>query len=321
MAVLSSTVAHQPKPYVYHPRPTRVPGEPAALHGEVYEHFADGRTTLLAAPGATVPDLPSSGAPTIPDEAVKDGRVVIYVDGIQESEAAQCTKIANLLQAPASPDSFGCDVGQPVIAIHEGVGRTVVSDLGRITYDLLQLKRSQTSLGRPEAQLQAVAKHDPAVKAIHDEIRQSLEAGREVTLVSHSGGGCETALALTLLEHEEGGRFKQSIADHVRLLELSPAASSRDFILAGVKPENLYHTGSRKDPLWQFASHYVNPCNPFANLMVAVGGAESLYHLATNYHGPYHDPNYIFWKNVDPSGMQPIQAFLDGGPGGEHPLD
>lgn len=288
-------------------------------HGVVYEQRLDGSIVDLEAPGQTTPDIPAAG-PDIPAEAVKDNRVVIYVDGIHQDRGTQQDQIHRLLQAPPTHPDHGASVEQPVIGIHEGVGRTFAADLGRITMDWLYLKGVQTH-GVPVDWLRdKIYLFDPVVKSVHDEIRQSLEAGRDVQLVAHSGGGQETALALNMISREEHGRFKDAIRDHVRVLALAPAAAPQDYEAAGVKPENLLYTGSRQDPLWNFAHHFIHPVCVPCNLPAVAAGLKTLWML-THFNGlPYHSPDYIFWQNLQPNGSSRINDFLAGAPGGNYPL-
>ena len=150
------------------------------------------------------------------------------------------------------------------------------------------------------------------MKSVHDEILQCLKAGHDVTLAAHSGGGAESALALTILKREGYG---QAIADHVRLLEFAPAAAPEDFTLAGMKAENLYYTGSHQDPVWALFHNYVQPPLQPQVLANVLRALNDLAHPdAVQYHSPY----YIFANNETPGGKSAIQQFLNGGAGGDH---
>jgi hypothetical protein len=296
--------------------PASLPHEPESIRGLVFEHFADGHNHVLAQGGQTTPDpLPGQG-PTIPDSDVRGGRVVMYVDGILQGLDDECYAIGNYLQSPLDG---GSDVGQPVVAIHEGSCSNPVSEVARITRDVLLLKEAQLP-GAQAEHLLAKSSFDPAVKSIHDEVRQSLLAGRTITLVAFSGGGEEAALALELLSKEEGGRFADAIHDQVRILALSPAAAKEDFFLAGVRPDNLYITASRRDPLVRYAHHFIDPTSIASKIAGAIDGIDTLLHLSHK-SLDCHSPSYIFEHSQAADGSKPIDAFLAGGPGGEYLVD
>jgi hypothetical protein len=136
-----------------------------------------------------------------------------------------------------------------------------------------------------------------------------------VLLAAHSGGGAETAVALTILEHEDGGRFAKSIGDHVRLLEAAPAASFKDFELAGVRPENIYYTASDKDPVYKAFGTFVPPNSWAQTATNALHAIAAMTHSGAFAH---HSPYNIFAHNVT-DGQSAIQHFIDGAKnGGEH---
>jgi hypothetical protein len=291
--------------------------EPRALHGLVFEQYADGRVVELKHAEETTPDVPPGG-PDIPADAVHNSRVVIYVDGIHELISTQHDNIHRLLQAPRNDPKHGASVDQPVIGIHEATGLNAGTDGTRIAIDLAWLKALQGKYLPTSWVRKACFRSDPPIRSVHNEIKQSLEAGREVQIALHSGGGPETAVALTLLAREDGGKWKNAIRNHVRILAMAPACSNKDFELAGVKSENIYYTASEHDPVYRFAHKYVAPKNQvLLAARAARVGAELLFNRESI---PYHAPDYIFWRNVQPDGKQRIQAFLDGGPGGEHIL-
>src|SRR5690606_7867470 len=101
----------------------------------------------------------------------------------------------------------------------------------------------------------------------HDMVRQCLQVGRQVTLMTHSGGGAQTALALSLLAREEDGRFRSEITAKVRVLSTASAASRQDFEEAGVAPANLLYTGSRKDAVYRIFRHHIHPFAWHRNLV------------------------------------------------------
>ncbi|MBM3463579.1 MAG: hypothetical protein FJX76_15880 [Armatimonadetes bacterium] len=283
--------------------------EPPELHGLVFMQRPDGSMVDLKLPGTTTPDIPPGG-PDIPAEAVKNNRVVIYVDGIQQPRSTQEDQIRRLFLAQGP--SHGANVDQPVIAIHEGVGKTIAYDVSRIACDWMYLKALQTKMIPVSWVRKKIYRLDAVVKPVHDEIRQSLAAGRDVQLIAHSGGGCETALALTMLSREDGGRWKNLIRNHVKVLALAPGAAKEDYELAGVKPENVFYTGSKMDPLWHFAENYIHPSSLPANVKAGVAGLQSLRMVMQKTGIPQHSPDYIFWRNMDPAGGHHIQRFFDG---------
>lgn len=295
--------------------------EEAHLFGRVHVRYPDGRSKVLAHRGETTPDATSPEDADIPEEAVVNNRVVLFVDGIQESLPAQTRCMGRLFQSPAENDYRGIDVGQAVVGVHEGVGKSRAADLRRIVGDVFLLKGLQTPFLRAEHAAALVATRDPAVKALHDEVRQSLELGRDVLIACHSGGGAETALALTILAKEDHGRFRKDIREHVRVLSLSGAVSPRDYELAGVKRANIHYTASVNDPLYLFAKNYLHPLNPIADIPVLVNGIHALYRVATGQGLPCHSADYIFAHSRHDDGFEPIQAFVDGAKGGVFPLD
>ncbi|MHB2015426.1 MAG: hypothetical protein ACYCW6_00620 [Candidatus Xenobia bacterium] len=282
--------------------------EPSDEHGIVYLEDADGSWCTLKTSGQTTPD-----GRDIPDRAVKNNRVVISVDGIHQSFAKHRQQIESLLES-SRPHGYGANVGQPVVGIHEGVGRNILADLWRIEIDRDCLSALEGH-ALPVSRIHRVAYHeDPAVKAVYDEVRQSLEQHRDVQLVVHSGGGAETALALTLLSREG---FQDAVRQHVRVAALAPAASRKDFEKAGLKAENIFYSGSKRDPVWRLCHHYVPSWLAFMHVPIALS---SLYELAHQHNFQYHSPDYIFARNVLPDGSSRIQRFLDGGRGGEYTL-
>ena len=295
--------------------------EPPELKGVVTLQRPDRSYTVLKWSGQTRPEVPKGHPSDIPAEAVRFNRVVIYVDGIHQMWPEQQRQIYRFLHAGGPPGNAGGNVYQPVIGIHQGSGQTHVHDAARIGKDLTLLKALQTGLSpQPWIAEQAFAA-DPAVKAIHDTVRQALHDGRDVQLMTHSGGGAETALALTLLREEPGGRWEKAIQDRVKVLSCASATSARDFLGAGVKPENLYYTGSGHDPVWRiFKNHlHVVPFMWPLNLAFFAEGAKFLVKRPDN-DLAYHSPDYIFAANKLPSGKQRIQDFLTGGSGEIYPL-
>lgn len=288
--------------------------EPGDLKGMVYEHTSNGEVNVLKLSGQTRPELPAD----IPASAVNaDNRVVIYVDGIHQELSEQKRQIRSFMQGQAST---GADVGQSVIGIHEGAGKSGLHDGARIGKALFMLKLVQNRLVPLEWASKQIYKIDPAIKSVHDEVKQSLLAGRKVQLITHSGGGAETATALHLLAREG---MKQQIGDNVRVLSMASAAAHKDFTKAGVKEDNLYYTGSQNDPVYSIFRHFLGPFNICSGVGFAVDAARYGWQalrgkdIPVVYH--YHSPDYIFDRNMS-EGSQRIQKFLNGGPGGKFPL-
>lgn len=288
--------------------------EPATMRGEVYVHYGHGHVRTLALSGQTTATPAPGQGPLVPDSLAPHNRVVIYVDGIQQSRRDESAEIAKHLQ---SSSGVGCDMGQPVIAVHEGKTPSPLGDVWRITKDVFTLKQAQLPWANAARLLTRCAKFDPAVKAVHDLVRQSLDARRDVVLTAFSGGGEEVALALQLLSREDKGATRKLIAEHVRVLGLSPAASREDFLLSGLRPENLLVAASRKDPLRRFSSHFVHPLNMFANIPAIAGGLSAVAHLLSHTDMRSHNTQYILAKTITPDGKKPVEAFLNGGMGGE----
>ncbi|MBS2037521.1 hypothetical protein JST97_21205 [bacterium] len=288
--------------------------EPGDLKGIVYEHTQKGEFNVLKLSGQTQPFLPAD----IPASALNaDNRVVIYVDGIHQELSEQKRQIRSFMQGQAST---GADVDQSVIGIHEGAGKSGLHDGVRIGKALFMLKLVQNHLVPLEWASKQIYKIDPAIKSVHDEVKQSLLAGRKVQLITHSGGGAETATALQLLAREG---MKDEIGENVRVLSMASAAAHKDFIRAGVKPDNLFYTGSKNDPVYSIFRHYLSPFNIISGVSFAIDAAKYGYQVLKGkdipvvYH--YHSPDYIFDRNMS-EGSQRIQKFLNGGAGGKFPL-
>lgn len=286
--------------------------EPPHLKGVVYQQSPNGTVTILKTSGQTAETLP----PDIPESAVKDGRVFLYVDGIHQEMSEQNRQIRYFLHKQAAT---GVDVGQDVIGIHEGAGPSGFQDGIRIGKVLSMLKLVQTGLVPLEWAKKKLYKIDPAIKSVHDQVKQSLLAGRKVQLMTHSGGGAETATALTLLAK---AGMREQIRDNVRLLSLASAAALEDFVGAGLKPENIYYTGSKNDPVHYLFRNYLHPLAPLSGLCFAANVVRYAVGWGTKKDPnglSYHAPDYIFAKNMVGE-QQRIARFLEGGSGGVHVL-
>lgn len=286
--------------------------EPPELKGVVYRQEADKTVEVLKFSGETTPELP----PDIPADAVKNNRAVIYVDGIHQMWGEQQRQIHQFLHGH---NRNGANVEQSVIGIHEGAGKSGFRDGVRIAKAMVMTKLVQSGLVPLKWAQKKLYKIDPAIKAVHDQLTQSLKAGRQVQLMTHSGGGQETVAALALLARE--GKKKQ-VAENVRVLSLASAASARDFTKSGIKPENLYYTGSKKDPVYSIFRHHLHLITLPVHIPFWIDVAKYLFSLPFQEPGALavHSPDYIFAKNMNDEGRQRIQKFLDGGPGGTYPL-
>ena len=280
----------------------------------VYEHTTKNEIHVLKYSGQTVGELPAD----IPESAVnQDGRVVIYVDGIHQEITEQHRQIRSFFLGQVST---GANVDQSVIGIHEGAGKSGLHDGIRIGKSLAMLKLLQNGLVPLEWASKQIYKIDPAIKSVHDQVRQSLLAGRNVQLITHSGGGAETATALTILAREG---MKDQITEKVRILSMASAAAHKDFTKAGVKADNIYYTGSNNDPVYSIFRHFLGPFNPVSAVGFAMEACRFGYEMLKGKNEQvirhYHSPDYIFDRNMDQEG-QKMQKFLDGGPGGKFPL-
>lgn len=285
--------------------------EPPELRGVLFQQDKDGTVTLLKRSGESRPD----GPPDIPSEAVINDQVFISVDGIGQDWNRHREQIRDWFHG-GMPD--GADLARPIIGIHEGEGKNGLQDVWRIIKNTALLKSLQAGCRSPESVKQAAYRNDPAVKTIYDQLRQSLNAGRQVTFMAHSGGGAQVALAMSILGKEEDARYAEALGKSVRVMGTAAAASSEDFLKAGVRQENLFMTGSRRDPVHRFFRTHMDFRRPLS-VPIAVGDGilGSIQFLFKR--GPYHEGEYIFAQNRSPSGNR-IETFLKGGPGGLHPL-
>ncbi len=251
--------------------------EPKELRGAVF----------LQRPDGTVD--PQRG-PRLPEEAVRDNRVIVYVDGIHQSMQEQQRQIRELMS----------DMGQPVVGVHEGSGTTILHDSQRQAKNLVYLKSIQTDLEDASSLRSRIFSNDKAVKSVYNLVRQGLDAGRDITLVTHSGGGIEAALALHMLA-EKG--YGQKIESQLRVLSLASGVSPEDFTTAGVKQDHLYYTGSDADLAFQLARHFLPVAVPGA-----LGGALSWLLERPAEEVLAHSPDYLFEAN----GKTTLENFMTG---------
>ncbi len=251
--------------------------EPRKLCGAVFLQQPDGSVTL------------QKGA-ELPAGAVRDNRVIVYVDGIHQSFPEQQRQIRELMS----------DLGQPVVGVHEGSGTTILHDSRRQAKNLVYLKSLQNDLEDAHSLRSRVFHNDPAVKSVFNLLRQGLDAGRDITLVTHSGGGIEAALALHMLA-DKG--YTEKIESQLRVLSLASGVSPEDFQTAGVKSEHLYYTGSDADLAFQLARHFLPVAVPGA-----LGGALSWLLERPADEVLAHSPDYLFEAN----GKTALENFMTG---------
>ncbi len=226
----------------------------------------------------------------LPREAVVDNRVVIYLDGIHQSIGEQQRQIRELFS--------GMD--RPVVGIHEGSGKTILHDSHRQASNLLALKSIQTGALSAQTLRSRIFSNDPAVKSVYNLLRQGMDSGTDITLVTHSGGGIEGALALHMLR-EKG--YEAKIGQHVRILSLASGVAPEDFTGAGIKNENLFYTGSKADLAFQLARHFLPVAVPGA-----LGGAVSWMMERPREEVLAHSPDYLFQEN----GQAVLEGFMQG---------
>lgn len=283
--------------------------EPPNLRGLLFLQRKDSTVEVLRYSGESEP----TGPPDIPPEAVTEHGVFISVDGIGQDWGRHREQIRDWFHGGVE---YGFELPGPVVGIHEGEGKNTLSDGARILRNTVYTKRLQCD---PSLDLRAkIYANDPSVKTIHDQLAQSLRAGRQVTLMTHSGGAAQVALALTLMAADQSEDWKPAIADKVRVLGMAPAAHRKDFELAGVEPSNIMMTGSRKDPVYRFYRNFLNPRRPSSLLRFLVDGVSASVKFALS-PGPYHQGEYIFPQNEGPGGNR-LEEFVLGSPGVDRPL-
>lgn len=281
-------------------------GEPPHLRGLVFQQSPDGSIETLRHSGETTPE-----GPDIPAEAVVDGRVLISVDGIGQDLQEHQRQIRDLLHGGSE---VGAKLERPVIGVHEGSGPTGKSDLIRIGKNVLMTKALQSGLACPQRIEKAAYRNDPAVKAVKDLLQQALQSSLKVTLMAHSGGGAQVALALNLLSRQEQGRFASKISQNVRVLSLAGAASPKDY---GVKSKDLLYTGSRRDDVYKTFHRHLHPWAWHRNLPFMKNGIEAA--LGIGVDKSTHSLDHIFAEHQTVEGHR-LEKFLLGGAGGRYEL-
>ena len=282
--------------------------EPPELKGVVFRQDPDGSHQILRYSGETTPD-----GSDLPADVIVDNEVLIYVDGIGQRLREHQRQIRAVIHGADLPGGLN----RPVIGVHEGAGPSTLADVARIGRNITFTKALQWGIFNKDWVKKAAFNNDPAVQSVYNLVRQSLAAGVQVTLMTHSGGGAETALALTLLSREEN--FKEAIQDSVRVLSTASAASQKDFLDAGVRSENLYYTGSTRDAVYRGFRHHIHQSKWWTSLPTALdAGVAAL--KAQGAMGLFHSVDYIFHNHETTEGNR-LENFLRGGPGQKHELE
>lgn len=266
--------------------------DPQSQQGAIYMTNPDGTYQVLAGNGQTSPT-----GHTLPASAVANNRVVIGVEGIGD-QINTYSDWTHAYMQHTGPGTF--NVGQPVETVHEGELPTLGAEVNRSTQDIASTKVIEN--GGHVNPSEAYA-NDPAVKTLHDVIQQQLDAGHDVVLVPHSGGGPESALALNMLSQQG---YHAQIGQHVRVMSLAGAAAPQDYADAGVQPQNILYTASHQDPIGNFGRTYIDPANPQSVIKAASVLGEPSHHTNTE----------LFQMNTQPDGHNVLGDFMAGGPGG-----
>lgn len=285
-------------------------GEPPELRGALFQQERDGSVKILKFSGQTSPSSP----PDIGDDAAVGGEVFVSVNGIDQDWAGHRQQIKDWYHGGFAN---GADWQRPIIGIHEG-DREGAADLTRVLKNTVLLKSLQAGFLSTGTVQKLAYRNDPAVKTIHDQLRQSLAVGRKVTLMAHSGGGSQVALALSLLAEEKDGLWEEAIGRDVRVMATAATCTRDDLLAAGLKNENIFTTYSKRDSVPGFYRTATDLRRPWTILRA---GARGLYLRVREKMkpGPWHQGHYIFDQNTTAEGCRIVQ-FLEGGKGGVYPL-
>jgi hypothetical protein len=299
------------RPLAKRPREIYLPQEePPNLKGLLFMQKRDETVEVLRYSGESSPETP----PDIPDEAVIDGRVYISVDGIGQNWDKHRSQIRDWFHGGAD---YGVKIPGPVIGIHEGEGKSSLHDGVRVFKNTLFTKALQKGVS-PDTVREKIYHNDPSVKAIHDQLAQSLRVGREVTLMAHSGGGSQVALALALMAQDENNDWKPAISEKVRVLGTASAGHRKDLEWARVASDNIMMTGSERDPVYRFYRNHIDVEKPWTLLRFLSDGVGGAIKFALK-PGPFHQGEYIFAQNINGESHR-IGDFLSGGVGRDAPL-
>lgn len=288
----------------------RVLLDPPKYNGALFQQNPDGQVKILKLSGETSPD----GPPDIKDDGVVGGEVFLSVNGIDQDWEEHHQQIKDWWHGGFAS---GEDLKRPIIGIHEG-NRPGLKDQFRIFKNTMLLKQLQGGFSSPEKIQKAAYKNDPSVKAVHDQLRQNLSVGRKITLMAHSGGGSQVALAMAILAKEDDGLWQSAISKDVRVLGTAATATRDDFRQAGVEDQNIFLTYSPRDPVPSFYTTPTSLRRPWTLARAAIRGLGVSFKTGFQA-GPYHEGAYIFEKNLTPEGNR-ITRFAQGGPGGTYPL-
>lgn len=287
--------------------------EPPELRGLLFQQEENGEVRVLRYSGETDPN----GPPDIGDDALVGDTLYLSVDGIGQDWARHREQIQSWFHGGAD---YGVSISGPVVGIHEGEGKSAVHDGARIVKNTVLNKMLQGGLAGPDSVRKRAYKNDPSVKTIYDQLRQSLKVGRSMTFLTHSGGAAQVALAMSLLATDSDRDWSLEMAERVSVLGTAPAAHRRDFEWAGVRPDNIMITGSRRDPVYRFFKTDLQAKRPWSVFPFLFNGVCTSLKFAVA-PGPFHQGEYIFEGNRGDDGIHQIQSFLDGGKGRDTELD
>lgn len=284
--------------------------DPPKYNGALFQQAPDGEVKILRLSGETSPD----GPPDIGTDGAVNDEVFISVNGIDQDWEEHHQQIKNWWHGGFSD---GADLKRPVTGIHQG-NRPGLADQVRVFKNTMLLKTLQAGWCSTEKIQKSAYKSDPAVKTIHDQLRQNLAVGRNITMMAHSGGGSQVALALAILSREDDGLWAEAISKNVRVLGTAATATRDDFQQSGVQDKNIFLTYSLRDPVPSF---YRNPTSfkkPWTMVQATLQGLAVS--VSTGFRaGPHHEGQYIFEQNMTPDGNR-IAKFVEGGPGGTYQL-
>jgi hypothetical protein len=270
-----------------------------AAHGELYEIRPSEPLRVLRQRDETRPN----GA-DVPDDAVSNRRVVLGVEGVDGKPASYDRMLSSTLLGTSS----AVDLQQPILMVHEGIETCAGVSLARIMRDDCELKELEHG---DRLAPETIFAHDPAVKTTRDVLQQSLDRGLDVLLLAHSGGGTESALALSLLSSEDS-KYRGEIRDHVKVLSLAGASTPIDYEAAGVPADHVLYVGDSRDPVARTVSRGDDPKqSPVEGRRELLDAVRSFASDSDGFHA--HQPDNIVRQN-----QAEVAAFLVGGPGGVH---
>ncbi len=148
--------------------------------------------------------LPGSGGPEFPDQDV------IYVNGISTSEGQELM-----------------DIGAVASILHQKVTGIHLAANGSAAQDL-------TEVCAPE---KLGATHSPVENAVHDRIKEDLDKGKRVHVLSHSAGALVTQRALERIaeEYKHGGMSESDVRKRMSNVEFESFGGAAGSVPEGVK--------------------------------------------------------------------------------------